>query len=54
MYAKSAAFDDKCKEVLGQIRDRNYEGLLIDDGMKVIYRYWYRMLRNIEGDKNVL
>lgn len=38
-YAENAAFDDGCQEALKQIRDRNYEEKLIDDGMKTIYRY---------------
>ena len=38
-YAENAAFDDGCQEALRQIRDRNYEEKLIDDGMKTIYRY---------------
>lgn len=38
-YAENAAFDDACKEALRQIYDKNYEELLIDDGMKTIYRY---------------
>lgn len=38
-YAENAAFDAACKEALKQIRDRNYEEVLLDDGMKTIYRY---------------
>jgi len=38
-YAEKAAFDEGCQEALQQIRDRNYEEVLIDDGMKTIYRY---------------
>lgn len=38
-YAENAAFDDSCKEALRQIKNRNYEEALIDDGMKTIYRY---------------
>ena len=38
-YAENAAFDDACKEALEQIRSRNYEEVLLDDGMKTIYRY---------------
>ena len=38
-YAENAAFDDACQEAMKQIRDRNYEEPLIDDGMKTIYRY---------------
>ncbi len=38
-YAENAAFDAACREALQQIRDRNYEEVLIDDGMKTIRRY---------------
>ncbi len=38
-YAEDEAFDLACKEALEQIHDRNYEEILIDDGMKTIYRY---------------
>ncbi|MCM1222181.1 MAG: ATP-binding protein [Lachnospiraceae bacterium] len=38
-YAENAAFDTACKEAMKQIKDRNYEENLIDDGMKTIYRY---------------
>ncbi len=38
-YAENAAFDISCKEALEQIYDRNYEEVLVDDGMKIIYRY---------------
>jgi len=38
-YAENAAFDEGCREAMKQIRDRNYEEKLIDDGMKTIYRY---------------
>ncbi len=38
-YAEKAAFDDGCREALKQINDRNYEKLLIDDGMKTVYKY---------------
>jgi len=38
-YAENAAFDDGCRKALKQIKDRGYEELLIDDGMKTIYRY---------------
>ena len=38
-YAENAAFDDACREALKQIRDRNYEETLIDDGMRTNYRY---------------
>ena len=38
-YAEKAAFEDSCKEALKQIRDRNYEETLIDDGMTTIRKY---------------
>lgn len=38
-YAEKAAFDDGCREALKQINDRKYEEALIDDGMKIIYKY---------------
>ena len=38
-YVENAAFENACKEALEQIHDRNYEELLVDDGMKTIYRY---------------
>ena len=38
-YAENAAFDAACREALQQIRDRNYEEVLIDDGIKTIRRY---------------
>lgn len=38
-YAEKAAFDQGCSEAMRQIKDRNYEEILIDDGMKTIYRY---------------
>ena len=38
-YAENASFDAACKEAMKQIRERNYEEKLIDDGMKTIYRY---------------
>lgn len=38
-YAEKAAFDEGCREALRQIHDKNYEEALIDDGMKVIYKY---------------
>lgn len=38
-YAENAAFDNGCREAMRQIRERNYEEILIDDGMKTIYRY---------------
>lgn len=38
-YAENAALDECSREALEQIHDRNYEDVLIDDGMTVIYRY---------------
>lgn len=38
-YAENAAFDVACQKALQQIKDKNYEEALIDDGMKTIYRY---------------
>ncbi len=38
-YAENAKFDAGCQEALQQIKDRNYEEVLINDGMKTIYRY---------------
>lgn len=38
-YAENAAFEDGCQEALKQIRDRNYEEALIDDGMTTIRKY---------------
>lgn len=38
-YAENAAFDEGCRKALQQIRDRNYEEELLDDGMKTIRRY---------------
>lgn len=38
-YAENAAFDEGCQKALKQIKDKNYEETLIDDGMKTIYRY---------------
>ncbi|MDE7479165.1 MAG: ATP-binding protein [Lachnospiraceae bacterium] len=38
-YAENAAFEDACSEAMRQIKDKNYEEALIDDGMKTIYRY---------------
>ena len=38
-YAEHASFDAACQEALKQIRDRNYEEALVEDGMKKIYRY---------------
>lgn len=38
-YAENASFNAACKEAMKQIRERNYEEKLIDDGMKTIYKY---------------
>lgn len=38
-YAENARFDAACKKALKQIRDNRYEDMLVDDGMKTIYRY---------------
>lgn len=38
-YAEHASFDVGCQEALRQIKDKNYEEALLDDGMKTIYRY---------------
>ena len=38
-YAENAAFDEACRVALEQIHDRNYEELLVDDGMTRIHKY---------------
>ena len=38
-YAEKSAFDGACREALKQINDRNYEEMLIDDGMTTIRKY---------------
>jgi len=38
-YTENAAFDDACQEAMKQVKDKNYEEKLIDDGMTIIYRY---------------
>lgn len=38
-YAENAAFEDGCREAMQQIRERNYEEILVKDGMRTIYRY---------------
>ncbi len=38
-YAEKAAFDTGCREALKQIKDRNYEEKLINDGMTTIRKY---------------
>lgn len=37
--AEKAAFEDGCREALKQIRDRDNEEALIDDGMMTIRKY---------------
>ncbi len=38
-YAEQVAFETGCSNALKQMKDRNYEEALRDDGMKTIYRY---------------
>lgn len=38
-YAEDAAFEEGCRKALQQIREKNYEEVLVRDGMKTIYRY---------------
>ena len=38
-YAENADFDAACQKALQQMKDRNYEQVLIDDGMRTIHRY---------------
>ena len=38
-YAEKADFDEGCREALWQINNRNYEELLLDDGMTMIRKY---------------
>ena len=38
-YAENAAFDNACREALQQIEENNYADVLLDDGMKIIYKY---------------
>ena len=38
-YAENASFDAGCQKALQQIKDKGYEEILINDGMKTIYRY---------------
>lgn len=38
-YAENASFDAACQEALRQIEEKNYAEILIDDGMKTIYKY---------------
>ncbi|MCM1305063.1 MAG: ATP-binding protein [Lachnospiraceae bacterium] len=38
-YAENARFDEACHKALNQIQEKKYEEMLINDGMKTIYRY---------------
>lgn len=38
-YAEDVDFDAGCRKAMQQIKDRNYEEVLVKDGMKTIYRY---------------
>jgi len=38
-YAENAAFEEYCQKALQQIKDKNYEETLLDDGLTTIYRY---------------
>jgi len=38
-YAENESFDAACSEAMKQIKEKNYEKKLIDDGMKTIYKY---------------
>ena len=38
-YAENAGFEKACSEAAKQIREKNYEQALLDDGMKTIYKY---------------
>ena len=38
-YAEKAEFEEGCKKALKQIDDRNYQELLLDDGMTKIRKY---------------
>ncbi len=38
-YAENADFEAGCRRAMQQIKDRNYEEALVDDGMETIYRY---------------
>lgn len=38
-YTENAALEEGCRKALAQIRERNYEAHLLNDGMKTIYRY---------------
>lgn len=38
-YAEHAAFDPACQAAAQQMKEKNYEQPLIDDGMNTIYRY---------------
>ncbi len=38
-YAEKGAFDEGCRKALKQMEERNYEEILIDDGMTTIHKY---------------
>ena len=38
-YAEKAAFAEGCRKALNQIKDKNYEEVLLDDGMTTIRKY---------------
>ena len=38
-YAEKAAFEESCRKAVEQINNRNYEEILMDDGMTKIYKY---------------
>ncbi len=45
-YAENGTFDAGCQEALKQIKDRRYENILIDNGMRTIYQYGLRAIKN--------
>lgn len=45
-YAENGTFDAECQEALKQIKDRRYENILIDNGMRTIYQYGLRAIKN--------
>ena len=57
-YAENAAFEDGCRKALEQIHDRNYEEILIDDGMATIHKYgiacYKKRCRVISGESCIL
>ena len=53
-YAENAAFDAACETAMRQIKDREYEEVLVRDGMKTIYRYGiacYKKRCKVIGEK---